>query len=136
MELIKVKRSGQLPLTFEGELIREENGWQWYGKEQSRYHVVSLYRTNKSKQYILHIRFVTRWRGEPALEEAHLLGPEKGAMIEFFRNYDPVPRDVGYPHGDHYEEKQGRLERDIRNRFAALVAELLEDVEGAEERIE
>lgn len=136
MEEIKLKRTGQLPLAFAGELLKEEDGKWVNGKDQNRWHVIRLYRTEHSQRYVLAITYRTQWQGESDQDDVVVLGPEQSEMIAALRDYNPIPEGVGYPKAEHFKERQAALERDLSRRFAMLVSDLLEDVEGAAERID
>ena len=136
MEEIKLKRTGQLPLAFVGEEIKRVSGKWVAGKDQNRYHEITLYRTETSKRYVLAITYHTQWQGEEDQHDVLILGPEQSQMVQVLRDYDPVPGHVGYPKSEHFRDRQEQLESSLRRRFASLVSEILEDVERAEERIE
>lgn len=136
MEDVKLKRTGQLPLVFRGELLKEADGKWVNGKDQNRWHKIALYQTEQSKRFVLAISYRTQWQGEENQDDVLILGPEQQQMIDVLRDYDPVPTHVGFPKAEHFRDRQRDLEEGLRRRFASLVTEILEDVEGAEERIE
>jgi hypothetical protein len=136
MEEIRLKRTGQLPLVFRGELLKKVDGMWVNGKDQNRWHEIRLYRTEQSKRYVLAIEYHSQWQGEGEQYDVLVLGPNEQEMIEVLREYEAVPEGVGYPKSEHFKERQAALEADLRKRFAVLVSDVLDDVEGAEERID
>lgn len=136
MTEIKLKRTGQVPVTFTGELIQEGSSWQSRGDGQNRWHGVAIYRTEKSQRYVLAITFHSRWQGESELHDVLILDTDQKSTITALQEYDPIPGNIGYPNSAQYHERQERMEKDLRQRFRVLIAEILHDAYGIEERIE
>jgi hypothetical protein len=63
MQEYTVTRDGQKDLRFSGELLAEVNNKWVAGKDNSRWHELSLYKTAGGK-YVLHEVFRTQWQGE------------------------------------------------------------------------
>ncbi len=136
MDEVRLKRTGQLPLVFTGELIKEADGKWVAGKDHNRWHEIKLYQTEQSKQFVLAVTFHSQWQGEDDYHDVLILGTDQQRVINVLRDYDPVPDYIGFPRSDHFSARQAALEADLRRRFASLVSEILDGVEGAEERID
>jgi len=118
-----LSRSGRAPLRFTGELVSESEGRRLLGKEQSRWHDVSIYTTDNNL-WVLCITYRSQYQGEPGHNHAEWFASAvelAGALSA----YDPCRHVGGWPTGEHYRERQGRLLADIRRCFAAQVSEVL-----------
>jgi hypothetical protein len=124
MDKIVLPRTGQAPLTFTGELLAESDGERVAGKEANRWHELAVYRTAGGK-YILRIAYRTRWEGELSHDEAEVVAAPEGVGATL-RGYNPTGPVQGFPVGDVYAERQGRLLADVRRRYNAQVSEVLE----------
>jgi hypothetical protein len=136
MEEIKLKRTGELPLVFTGELLKEADGIGLKGKSDRRWHVIRLYRTAQSRRYVLAIEYHTQQQGESEDYQALVLGPDKQHLIAALRSFSPIPDGIGYPRAEQFAKRQCELEEGLRRRFQVLVSEILDGIEGAEERID
>ena len=126
-------RTGDRPLKFTGEKIAYADGERLAGKEQNRWHEIAVYRIQTGR-YVVHIAYRTRWQGELDFDMADIDGSSKGeGVATILRNYDPTQWVRGYPEGAGYADKQARLLSDIRQRYQALVSEVLKSDEFAEE---
>lgn len=130
----RLKRSGQAPLAFQGELLAEADGQMVSGKDQNRWHEVSVYRTEGGK-YVAAVAYRTRWQGELDRDFAEVVGQAE-AVAAVLREYSPTEYVQGYPAGDAYAERQARLFRDLRQRYDALVTEVLESDEDFTEQVD
>lgn len=118
-----LRRSGQAPLTFRGELIASSDGERQGGKEHTRWHELAIYRTAGGK-YVAVISFRTKWQGELDHDEAEPLAtPEE--VARYFRVWRPTQFVAGFPEGQHYAARQEKLLADIANRYYEQVSELL-----------
>jgi hypothetical protein len=63
MQEYTVTRDGQKDLRFSGELLVEANNKWVAGRENNRWHELSLYRTTGGK-YVLQEVYRTQWQGE------------------------------------------------------------------------
>lgn len=142
MAQIKLSRTGEAPLAFEGELLAEASGRQVHGKERNRWHEVAAYRTAGGK-YVLGITYRSCWEGErdhhgAVVEDGiegvaeHLRSTVPTLHIEGYRTIlARVPDDRESP----YRARQAALEAQLTEDWSHLVAEVLEAL-GVEERIE
>ena len=130
METYQLTRTGDRPLTFEGEVIAEAGAMWVNQKEQLRWHEITLYRTGGGS-YVLAIGYFTQWQGEQD-HRAVYHAKDVEALMEELQMYDPLEHIMGYPPGDQYEERQARLERVVLANWAHLVSEILEGEEFAE----
>jgi hypothetical protein len=125
METFTLPRSGQPPLTFEGTLLTHSDGLHVGGKDNSRWHDLSIYRT-KAGALVLCLHYTTCWQGEVGHDETAVCA-DPSCIIDALTHYDPCAYLVGYPPGKQYEDKQARLKADLIMRFAAQVSDVLAD---------
>lgn len=130
MESITLTRTGDRPLKFEGEEITTAGGRISGGQEQNRWHELSLYHTAGGK-YVLSIEYRTVWQGEIDHAQVTTHGDAEDVTIEL-KTYSPTAHVIGFPLGDQYAEKQGRLMEGLRARYEAAVSELLASIEPEE----
>jgi hypothetical protein len=86
---------------------------------------VGLYRTQNGRA-VLHIQYKSSWEGEAESSTVVMFEGFPVAQIETaLMQYDPVEHLIGYPPGEAHAEKQERLVADLRQRYRALVSEVL-----------
>lgn len=130
-ETVTLRRSGQPPLRFRGELLAESDGERQAGKEHNRWHELAVYRT-AGGQFVVRIAYRTRWEGELDRDAAEVT--DAPGVAAALRDYDPAAPVEGYPVGDAYAERQARLLADVRRRYEEQVSRILAaDPEFAEE---
>ena len=117
-----VRRAGDAPLAFAGELVAEASGAR--GNAQ-RWHRIAVYRTD-SGRWVLQIAWRTRWQGELDVIDAWI-EDSPSAIVARLRAYDPLAHLIGYPPGAQFAAKRARLERELRQAWGALVSALLAD---------
>jgi hypothetical protein len=127
---ITMRRTGQPPLTFQGELIAEADGHSHTGPGQNRWHELALYRT-AGGAYVVQVAWRSRYEHESDDDQARLC-PDARAVADLLRSYDPTQFVQGFPSGERNTERQRRLLLDIRARFGALISEVLSGAEFAE----
>lgn len=130
MDQHTLARTGQAPLKFTGELLKESDD----ERHNNRWHELAVYRTTGGR-YVVRIAYRTLWQGELARYAAEVVGGPDG-VSRVLRNYDPCGPVTGYPLGAAYAERQARLMADIRNRYNAQVSELLASAPEFAEEIE
>lgn len=130
-----LERTGNLPLTFEGEELASASSHRHQGPGQNRWHELLLYRT-KGGRYAIAVSFHSRWQGEDDRHfAAHADTPE--AVRDALKVYPVPPPGVGYPPGEPYRAKQERLEADLRRRFDQAVSDLFRGLpDGFSERVD
>lgn len=121
---ITLPRTGDAPVTFEGELVAEQPAR--FTDDRQRHHKLAVYRT-RDGSLVLHIHYQTDWKGE---EPDDVVGVWQGPraahdLAQYLRDYDPTCRVAGYPPGPGFREKQERLLFDIAHRYEAQVGRLL-----------
>lgn len=125
-----IRRDGDLPLQFTGELVSEASSRE---RDAQRWYDLALYRTDGGR-WVVGIVYRTRWQGEQDYYAAHVSDlPE---LVSLLRALAPAEHVQGYPPGGHYEKKQRRLLQRLRLGLERAIAELFEGVEGAVEHIE
>lgn len=128
-----LERTGDAPLTFEGELIAESDGKFAAGKEQNRWHDIRLYKT-AGGNYVLAVEFHTQWQGELPFFFATQTSPE--GIVEELRMFDPCSPVMGFPPGPQYSDRQQNLMDWIEKRFRNQVSEILKNCEELFETID
>lgn len=123
-------RTGDAPLTFEGEHLAGISIERISGRNRNRWHEIDLYRT-RAGRYVLTIAYRTLWQGEHDTRRA-IPCDTPGGVREELRAFDPLADVGGYPPGDAYRDKQERLERTIRLDWAEGVRELFAALDAAE----
>lgn len=121
-ERITIDRTGKPPLVFEGEVIAEVDGKWTNGRENNRWHALTLYRT-AGRRYVLHVAYRTQWQGELDHDVAEVATAPRD-LATWVRTVDPLEAVKGYPTSEAYAEKQRRLEADMRLRFDRLATDL------------
>lgn len=132
MEKIKIMRTGNAPLAFQGELIAESSGRIAAGKEQNRWHDIAIYRTAGGR-YVCAISYHTQWEGE--LDHVEAGEVNLSELAEYLRSYDPTAQCQGFPDAPQYAERQARLLTWLRARYDHAVGEILAKIAGVEEVI-
>jgi hypothetical protein len=120
MENITLNRTGDRPLTFAGELVTHYDTRIMAGKEHNRWHELAVYRLADGR-LVASLGYRTIWDGEVDMDEAQVCSDPEEAL-EFFKFADSLAGLQGYPPGDHFRDKQARIERDMGARYDAAVS--------------
>jgi hypothetical protein len=143
MQKITLKRTGDIPISFSGELIAEAASpppdFQLARKDSRRWHELKLFAVAGSKcRYAIAIGFRTRLETETdqdtvipcrTREEVELVltGMECGELKSDLEPYDPLQFLEGFPDLPRFEDRQRNLENrvaaDYRNRVSEILAE-------------
>jgi hypothetical protein len=124
-------RSGNVPLSFTGELLAEQAGKWHRGKERSRYFELRLYKT-KGGKYIVERVFKTYYKGEAGYNEAFACSTLQDAA-DVLRKWDPAELPgVGLPPGKQFEAKQNFLMSNLRHMYQDRMTTLLADFDIVE----
>jgi hypothetical protein len=119
-------RTGNRPLTFEGELVAHESTQIVNGKDHSRWHEITLYRATSGK-FVIHVAYRTQWQGELDYEDVETCLGIDGATDWLRYEYDPCEHLVGYPEGSQFWTKQAKLMDDLTERYRNAVSNILKD---------
>ena len=122
-------RDGDIPISFDGDLISKSTSHEHEGPGQNRWHELSLFRTGKGK-YALAITYHSLYRGEGSRHHVAVCGSVQDVR-EVLTGHDPVPRGIGFPSGRDYQEKQSRMIDNLNHRYRRAVSELFKGL-GAE----
>lgn len=92
METIIVRRTGERPLKFQGELVYEggtslNNASPSYSGATGRAEDAKLYKTAKGS-FVVAIHNITQWQGEHDTDEAYVCA-SKAAAIDCLRSHIP-----------------------------------------------
>lgn len=136
MAEFRLTRTGVSALTFSGELIAETssevrvNG----GALQNRWHELAVYRTD-GDQWVAAVGFRSRWQGEHGHDAAEAFNSPALLVDWLTHEYNPRDHWRGYPAGEHYAERQRRIEAEIRAGYNRAVSEVLGKLPEADERV-
>ena len=119
MPPITLTRTGDRPLTFEGEQIATASSGN---HDATRWHELALYRT--ATRYVLAIAYRTRWEGELGRDDV-TVEPDDACVANRLRAYDAAAHVLGYPPGEAYREKQLRMLRQMYARYEDAATRLL-----------
>lgn len=127
MEKITLSRSGDRPVTFDGELISRQSTHHYDGPCNQRWHNLALYRTDKGK-YVLHIDYTTCWQGEYGRSQASVHDDIESVAEELrMAAYEPPPL-TGFPVGPQYDDKRQRVVEVMKLAWDEAVSGLLESL--------
>lgn len=133
MNTLTLPRSGQRPLRFTGTLLADGDTKRDSGPCNTRWWAVEVYQTEAGR-YVLSLQWHTRWQGEQEHDAAFTAESldEVAALLE---RADPLTYLIGFPHsGDgKYAERQRHIEKSLTQAWAALVSEILGELDIAEE---
>lgn len=114
MKTYTLKRTGNRPLRFEGDLVAEESTKVMNGQENNRWHEFHLYRTSGGC-FFLSVTYDSHWQGE----ERHCQVEELGSIesvTKFLRHeYDPLEFTAIWPEGSRTENDTMHAKRLLRN---------------------
>lgn len=125
MESIILRRTGDVPLAFEGDLLAESNGRVQAGRDHSRWHVLGVYRT-KGGTYVVRIAYRTQYQGEMDHDLAMPVADATEVVAEL-RLYNPTECVRGFPPHESFYERQAKLMDDIDHRYRRQIADLLSE---------
>jgi hypothetical protein len=124
--MFTLTRTGDAPLRFEGALVAQAGDCDRGGRELTRWHELTLYRTEGGR-HVLAVNFMTRWGGERDVSTVEIVdSPE--AVVDMLRAYDPVTPASPFPPGPAYADKQARLVAGLVSQYQAAVSDLLGQV--------
>jgi hypothetical protein len=115
--MIILQVTGEVPFEFEGQIVFEGSTEIHKSAERNRFHEVGVYKTKTD--WVLHIDYKTRWAGEHDFSEVW----RRNSLAQIIRDiceYNPLGYVAGYPAGQHFAEKQQRLEIQIQRDWEAL----------------
>lgn len=119
---MKVKRSGDIPLSFTGKRKAEVN-MAFAGRKWS----VSMYWTDKGK-WVFAVEFTSEFiEFEPPTWYAVAITPVE--TVDEIKGYDPCDDVAGFPPGKRFVDRQEALMDGIGRHWDALVTELFEQIE-------
>lgn len=130
----KLERTGACPVVFEGSVVARSTGRRLGGKDHNRYHDITIYKTVGGR-HVVHIEYITQWEGELNFSDVEVVD-EPVEVTAFLQEYDPCSYVQGFPNRPQYAERQENLLNWLRNKFETQVADVLVDLDGAEERID
>ena len=117
-------RSGKPPLRFQGEVLAESDGQRQAGRDWTRWHELTVYRTTVGK-YVVHVAYRTRYQGELEHDLA-TVADDPAAVGKILTDYDPASVVRGFPPHESYADRQAKLLAEVRARYAAQVSDLLQ----------
>ena len=140
-QTIRLDRSGNTQLVFEGELVAEQSGFFHKGRECKETVELFLYRT-KSGRHVARRSYRTTWAGEAERHDVAVF-EKLGEIVPFFREWDPAELQrfgagiAAYVREDkpELEKKHAAIFDKLRDIYQYRVAEMFKTL-GFEERIE
>lgn len=133
----RVKRTGELPLVFQGQRLCEEvSTREESGPGQNRYHLITVFKTGGGK-FVASVRFESNYRDEGPLFWARL-GDSLKEVLDALIAFDCVPDGVACPsESGPFEAKAVRARRSMQSRYSAALSEVFERIgKHAAEEIE
>ena len=120
MNIYTIKRTGQSPIKFSGNLLSETGGNYFNGQQLNRYHRLRLYKT-ASKRYVLEIEYRTCWEGEFDYNEVQAFADSQ-EVTYFLETYDHWSKEYI---ADRLDSDNSRTSQIIKI-FKHLVEDLLD----------
>jgi hypothetical protein len=126
MPTFTLTRTGQAPIRFEGELVAEASSRSHEGGPlQNRWHEIEIFLTECGR-VLAHVEFCSRHQGEFHHHTVvDVLSPRPLSLSSWLQSYDYRTGWQGYPSGEHYAERQARIEQAIGDGYRRAVSEVL-----------
>lgn len=126
MENYKLEITNEFPLEFKGELLFEASNSWINGQDRNRFHRLEIYKAQDSEgdYFIVWVEFKTYWQGEKSISE-FFTAEDKDEIKSILETYNPIAYLIGYPDGEHYVDKQQRLETNLKFEWSSLKAKAL-----------
>jgi len=131
--MIRLNRTGQRPLEFEGREVASASGKWMAGRERNRWHEIVVYEAGG--KYVVAVEYHTQWDGESAHRDAGVFGSVDEVATYLEEYIFPNVATIGYPPTPVYGERQARLLADLEAARKTLVTEILAKLPGAAEKI-
>lgn len=130
-ETFTLQRTGARPLQFRGDVLAaaDSRALARDPRDVNRWHELAVYRTEGGR-FVLAIEFHSRY-GEGPIFTAETFDSLIG-VAERLAGWNPVPAGVGFPAGDHYRDKQAKLEARLDFEFRAAATSLWAGIHGAD----
>jgi hypothetical protein len=119
-----VSRTGQRPLSFDGESLATANSRHHAGKERNRWHEIEVWKTESGK-FVCSVRYHTQWEGESAYDDAIIFDSKEQVAILLEEYIFPNIGTIGYPASPTYAEKQARMMAELEAAFKEAAGEVL-----------
>jgi hypothetical protein len=126
---IRLNRTGDAPLRFDGEEVASSDGQRQGGRDRNRWHDLAVYRVADDR-YVVAIAYRTQWQGELD-HHAAVIVATAAEVAQVLRDHDPCGHLAGYPAGPQYADRQVALARDVRSRYETQVSDVLDADEFA-----
>jgi len=133
MQTYTLRRTGEAPLEFEGELLALANSRQPEGLRNNRWHELALYRS-ESGYYLVEVVYRTQWQGELDHHQVAVC-VDAGGVPNVLQRWDPCRHVDGYPPGEQYADRQARLISALTAGYQMAVSDLLAEAGWTEEPI-
>jgi hypothetical protein len=119
---IILSRTGDNPLSFEGDQIVKYSSRTAQGDLQSRWHEIAVYRNGTG--YVVSISYRAELHGEHGHDLVETCNTQK-EVADVLREYDPIAHVAGYPTDAEYDLRQDRLEDQIEFAWEDMVHRVL-----------
>jgi hypothetical protein len=128
---MKIERTGQRPLEFEGEQLAEVSTRNHAGKERNRWHEITVWKT-KSGKFVAAVSYHTQWEGEAGYDDA-LVFESLDQVATLLEEYIfPNIGAIGFPAMPTYADRQARLMEELEQAFKHAAGRLLNELGVAE----
>lgn len=127
-----VQRTGQRPLSFDGESLASSSSRHHAGKERNRWHEITVWTTSTSK-VVVSVAYHTQWEGESGYDDGTVFDTKEQAATLLEEYIFPNIASIGYPPAAAYGERQARLMADLEEAFRHAAGEVIRDMGCVEE---
>ncbi len=121
---IRLRRTGQPPLAFQGELVSYAGGRLDKPRERSRWHEIGIWRAVEG-DYVVKVSYLSTWPGEAPLETVETRSDAHG-VIELLSNFDCTAPVKGFPLQPEFAARQQQLLAEIRAAYVQVVGAVLD----------
>lgn len=118
-----VQRTGQRPLSFDGESLATESSRIHAGKTRNRWHEIEVWKTTAGK-FVVAVSYRTQWEGESSYDDGLAFDTKEQVATLLEEYIFPNIATIGYPPTPAYGERQAKLlaelEEAFKNRVGAV----------------
>jgi hypothetical protein len=128
---MKVQRTGQRPLEFEGQKIASASSRNHAGKERNRWHEITVWKTASGK-FVAAVSYLTQWEGEASHDDALAFDSLEQVATLLEEYIFPNIAAIGFPASPTYADRQARMMADLEEGFKHAAGQVLEELDATE----